>query len=319
MKAYFTYLCCLLCAVSIAQQTPQFTQFTFNKSGYNPAASGSNINAGYEIISGTRQQWVGFEGAPKTSFFSGNYTFKPERSYKRWHNAGLYVSQDVMGVFSTTSLHGSYTLHLPVLKQYVLSFGIYAGIKQFGFGKGTVDRNDPIYAKSSQLFLAYPDFIPGMRFKNRKFIVDVSVFNLYKFRRAQGDKQIGNKSILVPQLYVSYTRKITLENQVVIVPSVNLHSGFTSIPSAEFNLMAYFVKRVGIGASIRNLNFISGVLHLRLKKNITVGLAYDYSLNRISATAPHSYEIMFGITPLFQELLDGKPKRGIAKCPILDF
>ena len=170
MKVFLTYTYITLFAISLAQQTPQFTQFTFNKSGYNPAASGSNINAGYEIISGTRQQWVGFAGAPKTSFFSGSYTFKPERSYKRWHNVGMYVSQDIMGLFSTTSIHGSYTLHLPVLKQYVLSFGIYAGIQQFGFNKTAIDKNDPVNIKSSQLFLAYPDFIPGMRFKNRKFI-----------------------------------------------------------------------------------------------------------------------------------------------------
>ncbi len=319
MRIYYTYLFCVLCVVLTAQQTPQFTQFTFNKSGYNPAASGSNINAGYEIISGTRQQWVGFEGAPKTSFFSANYTFKPERSYKRWHNAGLYVSQDIMGLFSTTSIHGSYTLHLPVLKQYVLSFGIYAGIKQFGFGKTAIDKNDPVYTKSSQLFLAYPDFIPGIRFKNRKFIIDVSLFHAYKFRRAQGDKQIGNKSLLVPQLYASYTRKIMLENQVAIVPSVNIHSGFTSIPSAELNVMVYFAKRVGIGSTIRNINSLSGILQVRFAKNITIGVAYDYTLSKLTNTAPHTYEIMLGITPLFQELLDGKPRNSIAKCPVLDF
>src|ERR1700752_1593608 len=101
------YLLMFFSFVAFSQQTSQFTQFTFNKYGYNPAAAGTNINAKLETICGVRRQWVGFHGGPFSNFFSMNYTFKPERSYKRWHNAGVYIANDNAGVFQNYSMYGS--------------------------------------------------------------------------------------------------------------------------------------------------------------------------------------------------------------------
>ncbi len=317
MKYFLLHIC--FCFTLLAQQTPQFTQFTFNKSGYNPSNSGSNINAGFELISGVRQQWVGFEGAPHTNFFSGNYTIKPTRSYKRWHNIGAYVSQDIAGIFQNTSLYASYTLHLPLFHEYVLSFGLRVGMRQFGFAKSAIDVNDPITKKSSNLITTYPDFVPGLRFKTRKMIYDIALFQFYKNRQTQGDKQIGNKSILTPQIYATVSSKFKLNNNIVFVPALNVHSSFTFIPSAEINLMVYLYKRIGIGSSVRNKSFVSGILQVRMLKNLTIGVAYDYSVNKINAKAPHTYEIMLGLTPLFNELLDVKSKHNVAQCPVFDF
>lgn len=300
------------------QQTTQFTQFTFNKYGYNPAAAGSNINAKVEAIGGIRKQWVGIGRAPASNFFSVNYTLKPERSYKRWHNVGVYISNDSYGLFQNFGLYGSYTIHLPLNKRTTMSFGIFAGARRFSFSRSSISSDDPVGMNSSLYFWTYPDVIPGFRVYSKKMFFDVSIQQIYKNQQVQGNKQIGNKSKLTQTVYMSFGRRFFFDNYFVIVPAFNIRSTYTNIPSAEFNLMAYYKKRIGVGASVRDKNFISGIIQLRVFKSSTVGFAYDYSLNKISSTSPHSVEIMFGITPLM--MLEGdKIKNSVAKCPTFDF
>lgn len=317
---YLVYIILFFCLKSFAQQTGQYTQFTFNKYGYNPAAAGTNINAKLEIILGTRKQWVGFEHAPNTNFVSVNYTIKPERSYKRWHNVGVYVSKEKAGIFRNEGYYLSYTLHLPLTNKYNMSFGVFAGVRNLAMDRNVISKSDPVYGVSyPNYFFAYPDFIPGIRIYSKKMFFDVSVQQVFKTRQTQGSKQIGNKSLLVPQLYVSYGKKFFLDNGLTVVPAINLHSSFTNIPSIEINTMVYYRKRIGVGATIRNKDFISGIFQVRLIKNITAGFSYDYSINRMNSVAPNSLEFMIGLTPMMSSMGADKGNHSVAKCPNFDF
>lgn len=320
MRKIFTYSFILLSQILFAQQTVQFTQYTFNKYGYNPAAAGSNINSGLEVILGGRQQWIGFENAPASNFLSANYTIKPQRSYKRWHNIGIYMGREKVGLFRNENYYLSYTLHLPLNKRLTMSFGIFAGVRNMAFDGKRISIDDPVYGSSySNYFLMYPNFIPGIRLYNKKSFLDISIHQIYKNRQVQGNKQVGSKSVLVQQLYVSLGRKIVLENSVILIPSINIHSSFINIPSIEGNLMAYFKKRIGVGVTLRNKDFVSGIFQIRFLKNLTAGFAYDYSINKMKAATPHTVEFMLGLTPMMTNMLDDKGKHSVAKCPDFDF
>ncbi|MFO0322201.1 MAG: PorP/SprF family type IX secretion system membrane protein [Bacteroidota bacterium] len=317
---YFLYIILFLGLRVFSQQTNQFTQFTFNKYGYNPSAAGTNINANIEIILGTRKQWLGFSNSPFTNFLSINYTLKPERSYKRWHNVGIYIDKDRAGLFKNESYYLSYALHLPITKKYNMSFGIFAGVKYSAIDRKPISTNDPVYINSyNGFFLMFPDIIPGMRVYNKKMFFDVSVKQLYKNKLSQGAKQIGNKSELIPQLYVSYGKKINLNNGVVFLPAVNVHTSFLNIPSVEINTMFYVLKRVGLGATLRNKDFISGIFQIRFYKNIVAGFSYDYSINRLRQVAPNSIEVMIGLTSMFNALGGVNENRRTSDCPTFDF
>lgn len=317
---YFVYILLFLCLKNFSQQTSQFTQFTFNKYVYNPAAAGTNINAGLEVILGTRKQWVGFENSPRTNFLSANYTFKPKRSYKRWHNVGLYMSKEKAGIFRNEGYYASYTLHMPMTNKYNMSFGIFAGVRNLAMDRNFISMADPVYGASYPgFFFAYPDFIPGIRVYSKKIFFDVSIQQLYKNRQVQGNKQIGNKSFLAPQLYVSFGKKFYLDNGLTLVPAVNLHSSFTNIPSIEINMMTYYRKRIGLGVTLRNKDFISGIFQVRFFKNVTAGFSYDYSINRMNSIAPNSLEFMIGLTPMMGSMGADKGNHNVAKCPNFDF
>lgn len=317
---YFFYIILFLSTKIFCQQTGQFTQFTFNKYGYNPAAAGTNINSNIEAIVGTRQQWIGFKRAPTTNFLSVNYTIKPQRSYKRWHNFGLYISKEKVGIFRNEGYYLSYTLHLPLSKKINMSFGIFGGVRNLAIDRNVISYLDPVYSLSyTNYFLAYPDFIPGVRIYSKKAFFDVSVHQLYKNRQVQGDKQIGNKSKLVPQIYLSFGKKYHLNSDVILAPAINIHSSLTNIPSIELNMMSYYFKTVGLGVSIRNKDFISGIFQVRIVRNITAGFSYDYSINKLNASSPNTIEFMIGITPLISLLGNENEKINVARCPSFDF
>lgn len=305
---------------SFGQQSGQFTQFTFNKYGYNPASAGTNINNNIELILGGRKQWIGLDRSPASNFLSVNYTIKPKRSYKRWHNFGMYLENESAGIYRNDAYYLSYTIHLPINKKTFISFGIFGGLKNFSVNKASISKSDPVFASTyNDYFLAYPDFIPGMRIYNKKKFLDLSIKQLYKNRQVQGDKQIGNKSVLVPQLYVSFGSKYLLNNDILFIPTFNIHTSFTNIPSIELNLMTYYFKRLGLGASIRNKDFVAGIVQVRFLKNMTFGIAYDYSINSLNRVSPSTIEFMIGITSLMNTIGLDHEDFNITKCPKFDF
>jgi type IX secretion system PorP/SprF family membrane protein len=316
---FFVYIVLFLSATVVAQQTTQFTQFTFNKYGYNPAAAGTNINAGLEAVTGIRKQWVGFGNAPASNFFSATYTFKPQRSYRRWHNAGVYVLNDKAGIFQNVGIYGSYTLHLPLTNKWTASFGVMVGMRRFSLAKSLISPDDPVNAASSTFVVAYPDIIPGIRLYTKKLFFDASVQQITKNRQAQGGKQIGNNSLLPPHVYLSLGRKFNVHPDVIVVPAVNVHGTVTSLPSIELNCIAYYRTRVGIGATLRNTDFISGILQVRFLKNVTAGFAYDFSINKFTSAYSNTLEFMIGFTPMMSALEDKRGKRNVAQCPNFDF
>lgn len=302
-----------------AQQTTQFTQFTFNKYGYNPAAAGTNINAGLEAITGIRKQWVGFGNTPATNFVSATYTFKPQRSYRRWHNAGVYVINDKAGIFQNVGVYGSYTLHLPLTNKWNMSFGVMVGLRRFSLQRSAIAPADPVYAASSDAVVAYPDLIPGIRLYTRKFFFDASLQQITKSRQAQGGKEIGSPSVLTPHTYLSVGRKFVASPDIIVVPAVNVHGTFTALPSVEANVITYYRTRVGIGATLRNTDFVSGILQVRFFKNVTAGFAYDFSINKFTSAYSNTLEFMLGITPMMSGMEDKKGKHHVAQCPNFEF
>ena len=78
MKKCFFYIVLLFgYCISFAQQVPQYSNFLNNYFALNPALAGSNQCLNVKI--GHRNQWVGFSGAPKTTFAS----FSSELKHKK--------------------------------------------------------------------------------------------------------------------------------------------------------------------------------------------------------------------------------------------
>lgn len=88
-------LCCLVFATAKAQIDTQFSQYWALPGYYNPAAAGSSDKL--NILTSTRQQWIGMPGAPQTYFVTGDMPFK---FLKQNHGVGLVVTSETEGLYS---------------------------------------------------------------------------------------------------------------------------------------------------------------------------------------------------------------------------
>jgi type IX secretion system PorP/SprF family membrane protein len=304
--AYFL----LLFISARAQQFPQYTQFIFNKIGYNPAASGTSVNAPFEIIGGARTQWVGAANNPKSEFISFNYNFVPQRSYSHWHNVGMYIDQDQDGLFVKNDVWLSYTFHLLLTKKMILSAGVFAGIKQFKLSAGNLDRNDPAVIKSSAAVIAYPDIVPGVRVSTKRFFADFCLQQITMYSQTGIGGQIGTPSRLLPHYNLSAGKKAPWNDYNTLMIAINAHGSVVSLPSLEINVMNYYDKRFAYGASLRSRNFLCAIVQFRVLRNFNVGLAYDLSINKMLPAYPNTFELMFSVSPIFGgELVPDKANR----------
>lgn len=67
-KLFIGLICFVFLHVVVAQQDPQYNLYQFNPLVINPAYAGARD--GLSGAANVRNQWVGFDGAPKTSVLS---------------------------------------------------------------------------------------------------------------------------------------------------------------------------------------------------------------------------------------------------------
>ena len=319
MKRGFIYLFILTGTLCDAQQTIMFTQYTFNKAGMNPAASGTDIEKEIYYSFGTNRQWLGIENAPKQTYFNLSYTIRPPRSYKRWQNVGIYYDADDSGLIGSMGLYGNYTVHYLIRKKLIASFGVYAGVRQYTRSLGGLDPGDPAVNKTRTSLFLYPDIIPGARLTDKKFFLGLSLrqISIYKLQDFKGRK-IGSPSRLRPSVYFEYGRFVTLTDNLLMMPSIAVNTPIISLPIVDANVMFYFANRVGLGAGIRNTSFVSGIFQIRFLENLTAGFAYSYPINSVRYAAKNSFELVVGVVPMgMNTRLTGR--HSIARCPVLSY
>jgi len=303
---------------STAQQTPRFTQFTLNNLGNNPAYAGSHPTQ-LEFMMGSRQQWFGFKGAPRTTFFGVNYGYRGNYNYKGIHGFSAYMESDNVAGLRNDSYYLGYAYHFRLVTGINVGFGLMAGMRSFGMSNTLNNAVDPAFQAGSDFIKLYPDFIPGLRMYSKRFFMDLSVRQIYKNKIQQNNQQIGTNAVLTPHYYFTYGRKIKVGYQnFTIVPALHLQSNLTSLPQVDLNTMIYFKKRIGLGLNYRVANSFSGILQVNVFKNSIVGISYDYTTNKFTNAYSNTFEFMFGITPLIG---DEKYSRSmnVVQCPSFDF
>ncbi len=295
-----------------AQQNVQYTQFMLNDYGLNPAVAGSS--KGLMLMVGRRTQWRGFEYAPETNFASITKDFGKKGNRRFWHGVGGYIESDKFGIFNNKAIYGTYAIHLKLSAKYFLSFGLAGGVKEYAVTNTIYDVNDPALNTRAPRVLV-PDIIPGVYLYSKKVFAGIAVRNLYKNTLSQGGKEIGSGSKLFPNAYITVGKKfVTKGYDFIIVPAIHIQTSFVNIPVANFNCMAFFRKRIGVGVNYRMHDATSVILQARIWKNVVVGFAYDYTISRFRAANANSTEFMMGFSPIMSSENYDRPT-GAVNCP----
>ena len=166
----------LLLSVSVfAQQEPLFTQYYNNDMAINPAVSGSKTYNPLSIQ--TRQQWLGFEGAPLSTNISYHGALNNRSAM------GGYLMFDKANPSLQANLQLNYAYHIPLNYNKVnLSFGVGAKLMYYNLDFENEDLPpgiDPAYSAS-----AYDNTIgdasAGTYLYGKNFYLGFSASNLYQ-------------------------------------------------------------------------------------------------------------------------------------------
>jgi type IX secretion system PorP/SprF family membrane protein len=274
----------------LAQQLPQFTYFTYNYMQYNPAVVGTAPCL--DLKFGVRRQWKGFEGAPTTGFANIHGKIG-KKSQFHFHGLGATVENDDAGPFNYTTVHVNYAYHTKLASKYFLAAGIGLGFAQYSidYGEMTFENqlaetaisgivNDFVFPMfNAGLWLYRSDRFYGLsvRSLNTKSIdglADTEVRRHYTFANGYATR-ISSELTFKPAFLINYVGK--------------------SRASIDGQLVLSFKDMVDVGIGARSGHGFSALLKLSAIRYVTIGYAYDVTMNKIRYVAGSTHEIVVGI------------------------
>ena len=274
--------------VGMSQQTAKLTQYLFNKYALNPATGG--LYGCMEINLLHRMQWMGLDGAPRTSMLTIHREYGKDQNFKNsWIGVGVKIERDAVGPFDVIGVSPSFSYHLKTSKDYTLSFGLFGGIKQHTFKP--VDNGlpaaDPVFAGNS-VSLIWPQFTPGIWYNSeRKWFAGLTVDQVWRSKMGS----IGSPSKLRPHFYLIAGRKFIRKGELnAFEPSMMIQYTALWPPSIDWNLKWYYKEAFGVGVGLRTRDGFVAMIEYQLSKKLRLGYSYDYTTSKVRLSSNNTHE-----------------------------
>ena len=156
-----------------AQQQTNFTQFYSNEIIFNPAVSGSKTYN--PLVLQTRQQWLGFEGAPLSTSISYHKLVDQNNAF-----GGIFNFEQTYPSIKI-ELQPAYAFHVPLnSKTTNLSFGLAPSLMYYSINFDLEDlpqNQDPAFS-GSNYSSASIDFSSGIYLYNKRLSIGLSCVNM---------------------------------------------------------------------------------------------------------------------------------------------
>jgi type IX secretion system PorP/SprF family membrane protein len=309
MKKLLLALPFLLTAILVSgQQRPIQTLYMFDPLLVNPAYAGTHVQLSATAI--YRNQWVNFDGAPKTMTATLHSGFRKARV-----GLGLLFSKDQIGVHTDNSLYFMYAYKLPLSNRKnpaILSMGIQGGFNNLESDYFKTFPKDGMEVGALSKF--NPNFGAGVFYRSKELYAGFSVPYIINNRTIDVvDEELAK--LITPAgtqeryyyLMGGTTRK--LSERVKISPSTLIRIQENAPLSFDINTMVILYDIVSFGASYRIKDSVIGLFELKINENFHVGYAYDVTTSDIRLYSNGTHEIMVNYRVKIQKI-----HRGL-ECP----
>jgi type IX secretion system PorP/SprF family membrane protein len=322
MKHVFTHLAflCLFGSVNVfAQQDPHFSQYMHNKLFMNPAYAGIKHALCFSGI--MREQWSGFEGAPRSGVFSADIYSENLRG-----GVGLNVMYDQLGFEKNMAYRLSYSFHIEEILGGTLAIGLEAGLSSKTLGPtgsqswvaSTNWQNDPVVP--NRLQATKGDFAAGLWYQREEFWFGLSASHI------NGGKFTGSPTVISAPLPVSHSAIYDVAQHYWITGGYNYQTRLWTIQpsfvvksdaivtSIDLNCIATYNDLVWFGASYRykdaicpmiGFNWVAENKVKTKRKSILadrrtqeqdyrvmrIGFAYDYTTSQLGGYNNGTFEL----------------------------
>ncbi|MEO7924680.1 MAG: type IX secretion system membrane protein PorP/SprF [Chitinophagaceae bacterium] len=332
MKKKLLILPAILCGMlASAQQRPHYTQYILNNYILNPALSG--IENYTDVKLSMRDQWVGLNGAPKTSYFSiqapigkgdyrtsstsfevpgqnprGKYYWENYTAAEPHHGIGMTLVHDRTGSFSRITANATYAYHIGLSPTTNLSAGFSAGITNVRLDRskhdfsGTGDPYDPATGISltGELNKIRPDLGAGLWLYTRNYFIGLSAQQIIPQKLAfTDDAAFLTKGRLVPHIFLTAGYRFLIGEDVNAIPSLMLkyvHGSSKNDFQPEVNVKMQYRDLLWLGGSYRYQDGYAAMAGLNISNTFNVGYAYDITTTALNTVSKGTHEILIGFT-----------------------
>ena len=308
-KGLLIFMALMLFAGLEAQQLPIYSQYLFNKYLINPAVAGSD---GYTSVNlTTRQQWVGYVGAPQTYSLSlqarllkqkyiirqnifNKKIFKPQTDGHV--GLGFNIFSDINGLIHRTGFSTSYAYHLFLNGGTQLSFGLALNGYFYRMGQQMQfeDPNaEPWLLSDIREGVFIPDFSFGTYLLNRKYAVGFSVQELLEGSVKLGSQAYDNLKI-ERTYYIFGNYDFELDSKTTLQPSLLVKMSEQLRPQGDIGLTYNYDNRFWVGATFRTGSAIIANVGVR-KDKLFFGYSFDWTLQAIQRSTYGSHEFVMAV------------------------
>ena len=275
-----------------AQQLPLISNYLNTAYLFNPAYSG--IEGKTEISVLNRRQWTDIQGAPETQFMA----FNGNRDDLKFGYSG-YAFNDQTDIVARSGFYGSYAWHVKFTDRNSLSLGLGAGYVNNNINVAGIrvpDELDPVLF--SALNTGKFDLNFGFNLQFGDFSFGAAVPNLLAPKVDFSDNYLGPMQYHYMRHYVVNTQyDVNLQKGLMILsPFITVRANEVTIPQVDAGLMFNHKEYFYVGAAYRSSYAVTANTGLHLTENITLGYAYDFSLNTYGFALGNSHEIMLRYT-----------------------
>ena len=276
------------------------TQQWLSRINMNPAATGNSNNVDVFLLN--RQQWRGFENAPKTNVLNAHSYFNAIQS-----GLGMSLMFDKLGEsYQTVDFMFSYAYHIDLSEDILLSMGLSGGLFNSNWDP---KRNIVSEEDDPQLFVdkssrTTANFNTGLELNAYGMTFGLSVTHLLN---SSPERSYTGEPGREFYSYLRYRRAIN--QNFDIAPGIMYRNGNRS-NFIEFNVTGYYLKKYWAGLSFRPNNAFAVMLGGEYGM-FRLGYAYDRSIGAVSSLAANTHEFMLSVR--FQ-----KPQKGRKTTRFLD-
>ena len=324
MKLKFVFSCVLMLFVTVivAQQRPYYTQYILNNYLINPAVAG--IENYWDIKASHRMQWVGLQDAPVTTYLTiqgpvhkSSYDRESATSfhasgsnprgqaywqdYQKAENhagVGFTILNDATGPLNRFAAYGTYAYHVGIAPYTTLSGGISVGITQMSLNADKLNFAtpvDPAVGSSGLLNRIKPDISAGLWLYSRDYFVGLAAQQIVPQQIAFSDNNVYvQNGVLVPHLFLSAGRRIALDNDLTLLPSV-MFRYISPLPIGfDINAKLQYQDIIWCGASYRMNDGFAAMLGVNLSNKLNIGYSYDITTSALNTVSKGTHEILIG-------------------------
>lgn len=280
----------------LGQQDMPTTQYLFNKLSLNPAYAGASGDI--EAVGLYRNQWNGIQGQPIQ--YVGNFSMPV---FGTNSNIGFNLNLDKIGPISLFNFFGNYAYKLPLTENKSLRLGIRGGYTHGVVNQAALEgyqANDPNFT-SSDVFFNKPVVGLGAYYQSDRLALSLSIPNMVMSDiDFTSDKNIFRN---VFQTFIGAEYLFPLSENFALKPAAFLRYNANSPMNVDMNIYGIINKFLWLGGGRRssdnymvNAVFIfNNVLFPKMKNEMRLGYAFDFSNTTYNYVTSGSHELMIGI------------------------